>query len=101
MRHALLVCAAASLLTAGVPLLAHSSDDGWSKVSYDQAAQVWDADAAGVDKGDSAYGDGPNPSGDGMTYGGLLRPTPELGTWALLLCTGGVAGWLRRRLKAS
>jgi len=39
------------------------------------------------------------------TYGNGLQytappPTPELGTWALLLATGALGGWVRRRRKA-
>ena len=36
--------------------------------------------------------------GDGITYR-LPPPVPELGTWALLLATGALGGWVRRRRK--
>jgi len=39
-------------------------------------------------------------TGDAITYGGVppyWDNSPELGTWALLLCTGALGGWIRRR----
>jgi hypothetical protein len=35
--------------------------------------------------------------GDGIEYGFPRDDAPELGTWALLLSTGALGGWLRRR----
>jgi hypothetical protein len=35
--------------------------------------------------------------GDGIEYGFPRDDAPELGTWALLLCTGALGGWVRRR----
>lgn len=92
MRAYLLMAAVAMLAMAVAPAMAQQplpATDAW-------IASITDSPSAtGEMSVTYAQTDGGAPDHE-ITYGGVV-PTPELGTWALLLSTGAIGGWLRRR----
>ena len=93
----LLMATVAMVAMAVAPAMAEQPEgfslatDAWTTTVSEGSAATWDAVGVAYAQADGA------PSSPGIDYGAV--PTPELGTWALLLATGALGGWVRRRRK--
>jgi len=89
----LLIATVAMVAVAVAPAMAEQPE------GFSLATDVWTATVSKAPAPPSgiayAQTDGAAPD-QGIHYG-ALPPVPEVGTWTLLLATGALGGWMRRR----